>query len=52
MKRLLMALSAYALGHEAYTYHVDGEQLLFTVFFVGTVAAIYQTFAKYPLQRA
>lgn len=52
MKRLLMALSAYALGHEAYSYHVDGQTLLFTIFFVGTVSAIYHTFAKYPWQRA
>lgn len=52
MKRVLMALAAYALGHEAYTFHADGQLLPFAIFFVGTVAAIYHTFARYPWQRS
>lgn len=52
MKRLLMALAAYALSHEAYSFHQDNQSLLFAIFFVGAVAAIYQTFAKYPWQRS
>jgi len=52
MKRLLWALSAYALGDKAWHYHATGDALLLTIFFIATVCAIQQIFVRYPWQRA
>lgn len=54
MKRLLWALSAYALGAQAFHFHQStdtGSTLLATLFFIGTVCAIQQMVTKYPWQR-
>jgi hypothetical protein len=52
VKRILWALSAYALGDEAWYYHTTGSTLLLTVFFIGTVCAIQQMVTRYPWQRS